>query len=853
MELLRRYRYGLLGCFLFCICICIFSLIAFNLEFNHKQQVFANVNRSKADFSWGLLLSFILFSALFWFTYLSLWSKRKQRKSSELKLDSIFNKSQSFVGLLSTDGTLLELNDTALSFGGFSREEATGMKLWETPLWSLNIKSRQYLESAIKKASEGASVRYDVEVVGGEGQRIILDFSLEPVRNKKGEIIYIIPEGRNITEKVSLQKEIEENNQSYRAIQKLSNIGIWSVDLKTNKLKWDATVYDIHELEEGTEISIDDAINFYREDFQKLIRDSLKDAIKRKEIWDFEAILITHKKTEVWVRAIGYPVFRNDELTELRGTITNIDSWKRNEEKLAEKENRLRLAMDATKLGMWDWDLVQDVLTWDATMYELYGVNPSDFSGAYEAWTSAVHPDDLKRALEKVNESIDNRKSLHMNFRIITKSGIVRYLKADASIITDDTGVPIRMIGINKDITESIENETKIHELNANLEDMVAERTAELNAIKVELEQQLGLLGVSAMVSEMSLSGEILSANDSFHALCGYSKDELIGQKYSLLKSGIQNEKIFVDMWETISNGGTWQGELCNLKKSGELYWVHATIQPFLDEENCITRYVGVYFDITQLKESTHKLSEMNAELDAANRELETFSYSVSHDLKAPLRALHGFSKNVLERYESSLDDTGKRWLHFIQDNAQRMDGLISDILSYSKIGKATIRKTNYKMKALVEEKINAIEKGYLNNTKVVLSDDLPDVSSDKTMIGVIWQNLIDNAFKYSQKTENSQIAIWGERNGKGVNYYVKDNGSGFDMRHYDKLFGIFQRLHSQQEFEGTGVGLANVQRIIAKHNGTISASGETNKGATFHFFLPYDNQEHMNIEESTP
>ncbi|MCR9173846.1 MAG: PAS domain S-box protein [bacterium] len=792
-----------------------------------------------SDFFWVLLISYLLFTMLYAFGYYSLRRKHIQHADSELKLHSIFNKSLSFVGLLTPDGTLLEANDTALKFGGFTRKQAVGNKFWDAPWWSISEEIKQRLQLAINEAAKGESVRYDVEVLGAGGKRIIIDFSLQPVFDEEGKVVYIIPEGRDITEKVALQKEIESNNDIYKAVQKLSNTGVWSIDLKQNQLEWDDIVCDIHEVEHGTILNVEEAINFYREDFRELVRNYVDDGVKSNQSWDFEAILVSAKGNEVWVRALGYPVFENEELVALRGTFTNIDARKRNEQKLLDQEKRLRLALDSASLGMWDWDMENDVLNWDEALYDIYGIKESDFSGAYDAWVQSVHPEDIEEAQNRLNNSIDQRKSFHATFRIITPNGEIRHLQADASVIKDALGKPIRMIGVNKDITERVENENRIKELNANLEDMVAERTAELNSIRIELEQQLGLLGVSAMVSETNLKGEIISANDTFAKTCGYNAEELLGKNHNLLRSGVQTTDTYKCLWSTISSGGTWQGELCNKKKTGELYWVHATIQPFMDEEKNISRYVGVYFDITELKRSTQKLSEMNSQLDAANRELETFSYSVSHDLKAPLRALQGFSKNMLERYESNLDETGTRWLHFIQDNASRMDNLIGDILSYSKIGQAPMKKLNFSMKTLVEERISSIKEGYGNIPEITIMEKLPDVPSDPTMIGVVWQNLIDNAFKYSQKTDKPKVSIWAESSDEGVTYFIKDNGSGFDMRHYDKLFGIFQRLHAQNEFEGTGVGLANVQRIITKHNGSISAIGEVGKGATFQFFIP--------------
>lgn len=794
----------------------------------------------KNDFFWVLVASFILFTLLYSFFFRFLYKQRKHHLESELKLHSIFNKSAAFIGLLSLDGTLLEANDTALIFGGFSREQALGNKFWDAPWWSLSEEIQENLKSAINRASKGESVRYDVDVVGGEGQIITIDFSLQPVKDEYDNIIYVIPEGRDISEKIELQREIESNNQQYRAVQKLSNTGVWSVDLKANRIIWDKTVYAIHELEETGELSVEDGISFYREDFQPVLQTAIDNAIENNEPWDLEAVLVTAKGKEVWVRALGYPVFENGELTELRGTFINIDSRKRNEQELAEKEKRLKLALDAAKLGMWDWDITTGHLEWDDALYKMYGIEKENFNSTYEAWENTLHPEDAQRANKAVKESIETGKALNINFRIINEKGNVRHIRANAALLFDQNGKPNRMIGVNKDITKRVKNEKEIKDLNANLEDKVLQRTAELNALKVELEQQLRLLGVSAMVSETDLNGRIINANKTFCEMSGYSLDELLGERHSKLKSNVQSLELYEKLWLTISNGGTWQGELCNKNKSGKLYWVHATIQPFLDENNSIVRYVGVYFDITKLKNSSYQLKKMNDQLDAVNKELETFSYSVSHDLKAPLRALQGFSDNIVDRYSDSLDETGVRWLHFIRDNASRMDDLISDILSYSRINKSTTQLNKFSMRQVIEDKLNTIQPGYDIEAKIVIEDDLPNITSDKTMMEIIWQNLIDNAFKYSMKKGEAQIKIWAESDTKGVTYFIQDNGSGFDMRYYDKLFGVFQRLHSTEEFEGTGVGLANVQRIIQKHNGRIKASGEVDKGATFQFFLPF-------------
>lgn len=233
------------------------------------------------------------------------------------------------------------------------------------------------------------------------------------------------------------------------------------------------------------------------------------------------------------------------------------------------------------------------------------------------------------------------------------------------------------------------------------------------------------------------------------------------------------------------------------------------------------------------------QLSELNNEkLQNANKDLEMFSYSVSHDLKAPLRALQGFSKNLKERYSDDFDERGVRWLEFIESNAERMDTLISDILAFSRITRAKLKNREIDMTKTVKEVFEREKDDYTNVVQLKLND-LHIAWGDTSMIEIVWQNLIGNALKYSSKRKVIIIEISSIELKDSIEYFIKDNGAGFDMRHYNKLFGVFKRLHGNDEFPGTGIGLANVDQILKKHGGSIRAESEVDEGATFTITLP--------------
>jgi len=228
------------------------------------------------------------------------------------------------------------------------------------------------------------------------------------------------------------------------------------------------------------------------------------------------------------------------------------------------------------------------------------------------------------------------------------------------------------------------------------------------------------------------------------------------------------------------------------------------------------------------------------SELELVVKELESFSYSVSHDLRAPLRAIDGYVQIMLEDFSSKLDGEGKRVCGVISDSARKMGSLIDDLLAFSRSGKANMELSPIDMAAMSRSIFQEITTESLRNRIDFHLDEMPLAMGDPALIKQVLLNLIGNAIKFSSKRERPVIAIRSERKGDDLIFSISDNGAGFDMKYADKLFGVFQRMHSQDEFEGTGIGLAIVQRIIARHGGKIWAAAEPGKGAAFYFTLKH-------------
>jgi light-regulated signal transduction histidine kinase (bacteriophytochrome) len=231
-------------------------------------------------------------------------------------------------------------------------------------------------------------------------------------------------------------------------------------------------------------------------------------------------------------------------------------------------------------------------------------------------------------------------------------------------------------------------------------------------------------------------------------------------------------------------------------------------------------------------------LEENLIQLESANKELEAFTYSISHDLRAPLRSIDGYTKILFEDYYEKLDEQAKHSMNVVMRNARKMGQLIDDLLSFSRYSKTEMMKTQTDLQGVVENILKEYEGQYQGRSLEIVLKKLKPVICDINMIRQVWQNLISNAFKYSSKKDKIKLEIGCFQENEMQVYYVKDQGVGFDMQYAGKLFGVFQRLHKLEQFEGTGVGLAIVQRIIARHGGRVWAEAKVNEGATFYFSL---------------
>jgi PAS domain S-box-containing protein len=403
--------------------------------------------------------------------------------------------------------------------------------------------------------------------------------------------------------------------------------------------------------------------------------------------------------------------------------------------------------------------------------------------------------------------------------------------------------------------TEKIEPDKNFFELISLLATQLAavlKRTRFEEKLRVN-EQQLSTIfnNVEDVVFLINIEGDkyrFVSINKSFHTLTGL-KDDYVLNKFideimfdPLLSTALKNFSKAIETkapvkWEETSVYPTG-------KLTGEV-----TITPLFDEKGNCNQLIGFVHDITFWKKAHEEIKKLNedlekrvkertAQLEIANKDLESFAHSVSHDLRAPLRSIIGFSELLESEHKKSLNESGLELLDFIVSNAKKMNQLINDLVTFSRINQKELVKTDLAMDIIVQQVINELEVSTNNKPKYEIKE-LIHGYGDIRMIHQVWTELITNAIKYSSKQENPVIEIGSFEDDMENIYYVKDNGAGFDMKFYNKLFQVFQRLHSDSDFSGTGIGLAIIKKIVSNHNGRVWANAEVNGGATFYFSLP--------------
>jgi PAS domain S-box-containing protein len=726
------------------------------------------------------------------------------------------------------DFVFLEVNPAYCRLIG--RDDVVGKRLMEV-LPAVNETSPEILEL------------YGRVVKTGEPEQ--LDFYLAPVdrwlhvsatRPRDGEFVAFLSD---VTRRKEAQRLADESELRLRLSLAAAGAGTWEWDIRTDENTWSDELWALYDIDPGEhEASYAAWRESVRPEERASVEANLAAAVAGGRELSFEWRVNTRDGSPRWLLSRGKPE-RDDagDIIRYRGVVVDITErrlmerdLRRSEAEARETVERLTRAQRIGRMGDWEWDVAAGAVRWSEEVYRIFGVAPG-FETTFETIVPMTHPDDSDSNLRAAQEILDDPSRPYgaLNFRIVRPDGGVRHIFQTLAVDRDAAGKATRVFGIMQDVTELRE----------------AEEARAQSERSLRRFYDAGLVGVVYWTA----SGAITEANDRYLEMLGYTREELEAGEVDWSRMtppewAERDRASLEELRTTGHNAAPFEKEY--YRKDGSRVPI-VTAAATLDE-GC-THGIALVLDIGDLKRAQDELRRLNldledrvrrrtADLEAANTELEAFSYSVSHDLRAPLRHISGFATLLQERMGNDPEEAA-HFLDRITQSAAGMGALIDDLLRFSRVGRAEMHIGRVDMAGLVADVLEVLGSDLGDRRVDVSVGEVLPALGDRTLLWQVWANLLGNAFKYTRPRDPATIEVGSRQEGDETVYWVRDDGVGFDMQYADRLFRVFERLHRLEDFEGTGIGLANVARILGRHGGRCWAESQLGFGSTFFFALP--------------
>lgn len=568
------------------------------------------------------------------------------------------------------------------------------------------------------------------------------------------------------------------------------------------------------------------------------------DGVERKfaarRVPDYPLYVVVGRATEEYMARWHDQAFKTSMLAALFCLTTLMSSWliyrgwKRQAvatQELAREEEKFHTVADYT----YDWEYwegpAQEMLFMSPSCQRVTGYSPAEFLAEPDLLNRVIHPDD-RHLMTAHRHDVADKNEAAVDFRIVRRDGEIRWIAHGCRSVYGRDGQFMGRRVNNRDITER--------------------RQAE-HGIRLAYAYNRSLIEASLdPLVTIGPDGKVTDVNSATEAVTGCARKELIGTEFSDYFSDPARAR--AGYLQVFREGTVRDYELEIRHRDGRLTPVRYNASIYRDDAGKVIGIFAAARDISERKQAEEAVHRLNAELEqrvaqrtaelqAANKELEEFSYSISHDLRTPLRAIAGFARIVVEEHATSLDQEGRRLLDVVGTNTVRMGQLIDELLEFLRVGRRQMEFGPVDTVHLVEEVFAELQASVPERKLRLDLQNPPPLWGDRSMIRRLLQNLLSNAIKFTRPRAQAVIEIGGSSDGNENHYYVKDNGVGFDMKYADKLFKVFEHVHPAGQFEGSGTGLAMVRRIVGRHGGRVWAEGRVDAGATIHFTLPAKEQ----------
>ena len=703
--------------------------------------------------------------------------------------------------------------DTKLNYISYSNQWLSDFSLHESNLtnkhiFEVTLETPQSFKAALKNALKGEeNINEEERFVLPNGEIKWLKWKILPIENDVGKIDCVVIFLDDIT---IYKKEIELLHKA----EEVARIGCWELDLKTSMVYWTKTTKDIHEVSEDFEPNLEDGINFYKKGIHREnITNLVSTAIAEGKSFDTELIIVTATGKEVWVCAKGEVEMLNGKAVKLVGTFQDIDERKKMQLAHEEITERLKITTETAQIGIWDYDLLDDELTWDKEMYRIFDINENEFSGVFEAWSNTIHQDDKKRILIATQKAVEGTKDFDEEFRIKLNDGSLRYIKGLSKTIKDINGKPIKMTGANWDISELRSAELKLARSTKSFSE-----TFEHSAI-----------GMALVNPDLRW----LKINKSLSYSLGYSESELLKMKATdmthpedLTDSQLFKTKVF--------NGSNKNLHLQKryFHKNGNIVHAIIGVTPVFDYDDKPSHAIVQFLDITKRIESQKKLESLVEVTKSQNESLTNFAHIVSHNLRS-----HSTNMTMLTKFlnEEEDEDERKNLNRMITSATESLSETIAHLNDVVQVKTGALEKLQ---SISVLNTINQITKsinGILEEHSAILKIDVSKthfVSAVPAYLESIFLNILTNALKYRSAERTPVIEIKSRTKKDKVLITFTDNGQGIDLnRHGDKIFGMYKTFHKHKDAKGIGLFITKNQ--IESMNGTINIESVVDKGTT--------------------
>jgi len=539
------------------------------------------------------------------------------------------------------------------------------------------------------------------------------------------------------------------------------------------------------------------------------VRETLRKAIAGESISAVEVDALRNDGSIVPIHISISPIFQKGKVTEIQGIARDISNEKKTQDELREKKEYAELLLQTVPSAVYTVDKNRIIRSWNKRAEEITGYKPEEVIGKHCTFFAK---DPCRQNCGLLNANL-KKPIAKRECTFLRKDGIERNALKNIDYLRDLHGNIIGGIEIFEDVTEILERDRKLLKITKAIDNS---------------EEGIGLADIN---------GNMTYINEALFKLFGYTLEEY--HQFGSPGKLIVDPEMQKEIDDLNDEGKSWNGEARMRCKDGRILDIFLRVDVVRDEQGKPIGYMGIHSDITEMKMIRRKLEKFMEELQRSNTELEQFAYIASHDLQEPLRKIQAFGDRLLEKYGNSIDERGKDYMLRMQSAANRMQEMINDLLSYSRVTTRPNPFTETDLNAVVKEAVSDLEARIdKENGKVEISK-LPVIKGDRVQLRQLITNIVGNGLKYHKPGVPPVVKISSERKNGHCILKISDNGIGFDENYSEKIFQPFQRLHGRSEYEGTGIGLAICKKIVLRHKGEITASSKPGEGALFTIILP--------------